>query len=127
MKQIIKYKQMNLMEICNKAGDKSFKLLPGANEIEKELWDELKQHPHVKLLIDEDIIDESIAYPFPKMAEKEQLRLVAETVNKEALEGWLAQAKNPKVQKAIKDQLEKIELTDEEKVQRQKTQIVDPQ
>lgn len=118
MKALIKYKQANLIELCSPDGTKSVKLIPGVNQLEETDWNEIKKHPMVQILIDEDKLEEfkkgPALNPFLKLKEIEQIKLISETNDKSLLEEWAGQSKNAKVQKAILKKLDELEIKPEE-------------
>lgn len=118
MKCLINYKQANLIELCSLDGETKVKLIPGVNQVEESVWNEIKKHPMAKHLIEDDKIEELKTGPasnsFSKMKESEQVKLVAETNDKALLEEWAGQVKNAKVQKAILKKLDDLEIKPEE-------------
>lgn len=120
MKVLIKYNKLNLMELCSPDASMAHKFLPGVNELDEKMWVEISKHPIAEALVEDgslEVIGENT--PFEKMKEPAQMKLVSETVDKELLAKWASSVKGAKVKKAIEKKLEELELSEEEKEQKE--------
>lgn len=94
-------------------------LLPGINAVNAETWGAAKAHQSVQRLIDAELLTEVQAKGEKAATEaklpasdKDALKLVAETVDRELLESWAKGEKREKLKRALASQLDKIKPGD---------------
>lgn len=119
---LLEYKKPNIFKIG------AMRFMPGVNEVTKEQWGELVQHPLLKARFDNGDLqwvamrgpgdmparDNKAGKPGKEenpldgLDVKASVELVGKTVDKATLEKWLATDKRKPVVKAIESQLKKI-------------------
>jgi hypothetical protein len=89
------------------------KLMPGANQVDRQAWERARKHPIVKALIEDGTIEEleEIAdeHPLKNLKPGAAISLVKETVDAQLLKGWLEDEERKPVRAAIEKQIEALE------------------
>jgi hypothetical protein len=129
-----KFTFQNVLETEGETVKKSKKILMGINEVTKEEWDQIKDHPHVPALFADtdksDAIMEWVDGRGPEdnehktpdsgnilstMPEKQAIKVVKNTLNKELLEKWHKTESRDAVVKVLEAQFEKLKMPEEKK------------
>lgn len=104
-------------------------LLPGINEIEDQVWKELKSQPGVKRLMAKSILlekapptkdNKKVGKGLAKYSAEEAAFIVEETYDKRLLSDWLKLESRAVIKTAIETQLDVIEKSVERKTDEEK-------
>ena len=110
-------------------GSRLVTLTPGVNRIEDGDWSRIKDHPKVLYALEEGYLevvtekqgeaektDEGLSSPdLAGMLVKDAVGIIKDCLNLDLLEKWRGEDSRVGVQKAVADQLKKLELTPEER------------
>ena len=125
---LIKYTKSNLLGVPYSSG--TFYLKPGVNEVDDAVWAEVKKSGILSHQIGGGFIQEVFkaesAASIEKSGESEAIKglselnatesmaVIAETYDEDLLKAWAKTETRKTVQKAIAEQLEKVELGEDE-------------
>ena len=89
-------------------------LKPGVNEVDQELWDEVKGTKVAQHLVKSGKLEVmgggKAKASLAELTAEEALELVSQTLDRDLLNGFAEEEKRKPVLKAIKDQLEKVKV-----------------
>ena len=103
--------------IGTKIGEQKVRLIPGANDVDPEVWAAMRDMRVIKTMLKAGDLEEpktkAEAAPvvdFKKLKASDAVKLVSDTLDVDTLEGWYADEDRKKVAEAIEKQLEKVAL-----------------
>lgn len=116
---LVKYNQPSLLAFGYNQGTNAndIVLKPGLNEVDASLWKKHKDHPVIKLKLEEGLIEvvgeeekpeEKPSKVLTSLKPNEAMSAIKDTVDEKILEDWLSKEKRPNVKKAIQKQLDEL-------------------
>ena len=107
---LVKYNGASLYKCCG------MRLMPGTNDVSKDVWERAKKHPAIKSRIKDGKIvfngakpsDSEDLGPFEGKNAKDSIEVVEGTLDREVLKKWKDEETRVTVLKAIDAQIEKL-------------------